>query len=443
MKMFSGYGTAELELFKEQERQSQSKLMRIFMCFSLLRNIKLLFSGESKVTDIKPFNGIRAIAIFCIIWTNSTRLELIHGASTEESILPGLKENLFSYSVLLSTSATLNAYQNMESIYESKFNIFKYISRRLLRILPPYWLTLLFLIGILNNIEDAPPHKKEMIKVCQEDGWQNVFLVNNFFGEDRWKVCLPTSWYIAVNFQFWIFTPAILYALFRYPKLTLAIVTTCSVFQQIGLITIVVSFQDFNLLTYYAYQSYVICFSWGFGMVAGFLICNQKVPGIGKKTQCSLWVTSFVLSVIGPVLAITRVISLETFQEVLFVISPLPFTIFLTYLGAGYGGIINDALSHPIWLLFSKTSYTALLVHWVLMVWFIAPPHSDEFLAAVNSVFTSLGCYIFTSVPALIIEIPFRELLKELWTRQRFICLNLFQAKIDLNRNSWKRLCTH
>ena len=102
---------AELELLKEQENESQSRKMRMFMCFALFRNIKRLFSGECKATDIKAFYGIRAIAIFFITRTNTARWKKIRNPAAEALVLPGLKVNLFPYSVLLSTSATLNAYQ--------------------------------------------------------------------------------------------------------------------------------------------------------------------------------------------------------------------------------------------------------------------------------------------------------------------------------------------
>ena len=316
--------------------------------------------------------------------------------------------------MLLTISVSMNTFGNMERKYEGTFRYFWYVFKRMARLLPNYIITILFVTGIVGRCQNPNTIQTTgLVHSCQDDLWQNLLFINNFFQKslDHMK-CLPQTWYIAANFQLWIFTPIVWHAFFVYPKITITILACSGFIQMTAAVALSIAVNDFNFFEYFAYQPYFQLPAWGFGLIAGFLLCNQKVPGLGKKSQCALWSAELLFIVIPFWSILFGVISADILVDILVIISPVFVALCIAYLGSGYGGVLNDFLSHPFWVLASHSSYSTLLWHWVFINWVGA--RATEFMSAniLHAFMFSVGCYFCSIALSIWIEAPFREMMK-------------------------------
>jgi len=84
-----------------------------------------------------------------------------------------------------------------------KINYLRFLWRRWLRLFPAYLVAFFLWIGVppLNNAT-VPSQTVS----CSKWGWTNLFFLNNLIGDEN---CVPVSWSIAIEFQFYIVSPLI------------------------------------------------------------------------------------------------------------------------------------------------------------------------------------------------------------------------------------------
>ena len=58
---------------------------------------------------------------------------------------------------------------------------------------------------------------------CKDYGWRNFLYIQNFYKSDLTNQCLGQSWYLAVDMQLYILSPIIIYPLWKWTKVGLAI----------------------------------------------------------------------------------------------------------------------------------------------------------------------------------------------------------------------------
>ncbi|XP_075251659.1 O-acyltransferase like protein-like [Convolutriloba macropyga] len=413
------YGTAEIELLKIQDHvEAPSKSIQLILCFSMVRNLSKAYSysipDSSLNSQLKPLYGLKALTIFGLVWTHALKLAELK-TKTELTFEEMLRyhSSFILTAILFTLSTTFNTYHNMEVKYESRFNYFLYILKRIFRLFPNYLLAILFVAGLLDDVKQPNmTATTDLIESCRSDIWRNLLFINNFFKDSlSADACLPQMWFVAANLQLWLFTPLVWHSFFKFPKLTLTVLACVGFLQMKGLITVSIAVSDFDIFDYYVYQSYSNMPAWCFALITGFLLCNQKVPGIGKKTQCVLWTIELLFVVVAFLSIFFGAITTEKLIEIIVILCPFFASLLVAYLGSGYGGIVNDFLSHGYWVLISRSAYSALLWHWIFIQWFGAPASALMGTNLCHSFFFSVGCYFWAILLSIWIEMPFREML--------------------------------
>ena len=110
------------------------------------------------------------------------------------------------------------------------------------RLTIPLAFVIAFVIAFTKVMSFGPifHHTFSAAETCNEYGWRNILYINNFFDEEEmvslvifiWFIfvhiqfqCIPQTWYLAVDMQLYILSPIIIYPLWKFPKIGLALAT--------------------------------------------------------------------------------------------------------------------------------------------------------------------------------------------------------------------------
>jgi peptidoglycan/LPS O-acetylase OafA/YrhL len=113
------------------------------------------------------------------------------------------------------------AFLRISQIYDAKVrsgksftfvDVLKIYSKRLIRLLPLYYLTLLVGLFLIPRVSSGSVWfvlEQALFWKCDQYWWSNMLLISNFvpWEQDVKFGCMPWSWAIAADFQLFIFIP--------------------------------------------------------------------------------------------------------------------------------------------------------------------------------------------------------------------------------------------
>jgi peptidoglycan/LPS O-acetylase OafA/YrhL len=173
-----------------------------------------LAMGES-ITVYKPFvDGLRAVAVISVVFYHVG--------------IPWMSGGFVGVDVFFVISGFLIINQIIEAIQKGKFSFADFWSRRALRILPPYLLVILACMVIAPFVLVEPLEYSEFSK---EIGWSAIFAVNHLFLSQQGYFDLNAAlkvllhlWSLAVEEQFYLIAPLLLYVLWKIPSKVITII---------------------------------------------------------------------------------------------------------------------------------------------------------------------------------------------------------------------------
>ncbi|XP_018326778.1 nose resistant to fluoxetine protein 6-like [Agrilus planipennis] len=200
------------------------------MSFSLIRNIKKIFSYKKQQDKLECIHGLKVYSMALIIMghrimffigvpsINTNYAESFYN-NVETMVLlngPIIVDTFFSISGFL--AAYLILQKRDEKSKNSNF-IFLYI-HRLIRLTPVYALIVAFYCTIFVKLGNGPLWE-ERIGVEQErcisSWWANLLYLNNYINTD--KICMFQSWYITCDMHLFLLTPFIVWVLRKSTKI--------------------------------------------------------------------------------------------------------------------------------------------------------------------------------------------------------------------------------
>lgn len=179
------------------------------------------------------FNDLDALRFFgfffvflahCFIYEH--HLLMSHGMEGFTFFLIRIGHNVLSMFFVLS-GFLINFLLTEELKANKKINLLKYYQRRSLRILPLYFLLLIFLFYIYPTFSERVFHEKMTVEVTQ---WKYFAFVNNFDLIDKGAniPSLVILWSIAIEMQFYLVWP-IIFLLFKknilFPLITALVIS--------------------------------------------------------------------------------------------------------------------------------------------------------------------------------------------------------------------------
>ncbi|XP_078604979.1 nose resistant to fluoxetine protein 6-like isoform X2 [Branchiostoma floridae x Branchiostoma japonicum] len=421
--------------FSQEERKylTTSRVGRFCLSCSVYSNTKKVFNTYQHPGQLPALHGIRVISTLWIIYghTDFFTLSNIEISNKEEKAQASdewwyfIKGNMdMAVDTFLLLSGLLVTYLFMKQMKKTggQFTWRDYglhVLHRYFRLTPVYAFLIMIFTCLTVYMGSGPwwalhdNWTMPSVRACQTYWWANLLYINNYVGQG----CFGHGWYLAVDMQLYVSLAGVLVILYKYPKV--GAVVTCSLIGSglflSGILYHFVVNEGGGDYVGTTYQWTITRMAPYFiGMLLGYWLfrTNRKVPDTSNTRKLMLlgWIVGTASALVAlvtpfrtPEANLLSQPAWRTFDRSLFSIG-VAWVVYACCVG--YGGVISEFLSWSGWLPLSRLTYTAYLVHPMIMQWFLFV--SFSFLAFV--------CGFAASMMA---EGPFLELEKILLPNRR------------------------
>ncbi|KAK3105107.1 hypothetical protein FSP39_017376 [Pinctada imbricata] len=294
-------------------------------------------------------------------------------------------DTFFFLSGLLMTFVTLRRI----ALNDGKMKWYLFIIHRILRLTPVY-AVVLFTYTYLTAYAAKGPlglYLKQndffkIVSLCKTKWWTNLLYINNFYPHngDFVNVCMPWSWYLAADVQFYVISPILLILLYRYRNIALSVIVSLilgSMFVR-GFIISEYNINFFREMTsaILYIKPYTRISSFLIGALLGYALQHETYLWQPKKIFVFFgWIMAFTLMalvVYGPHhyyldldnASSTASLFYGTFCRTTWCLA-LAWIVFAC--ATGHGGPVQQFLSFRIWEPLGRLTYCAYLVHPIII----------------------------------------------------------------------------
>ena len=447
---------------KQLKSSPWSQTLRGFSAYS--NTVKIFSTGKISQDSLTCINGIRFLSMTWVL--------ISHGYSQFGSSLPVnnllyLADGKGPVYGNLAFQAILNGFPSVDSFFfigatllafitlreldktnggNVQFWIMYYV-HRYIRLTGVYALVIGITATLIKFFAVGPYSilVEYEIKNCKKDWWTNILYINNLkWVSDTQPMCMPVSWYLANDMQFFLISPLIIYPLWKYPRFGLGAGFLWMVAGTV-IPMVIVYINDFPLsvsfmtMENFAYFSDVYVVPWCrfqpyiMGLMFGWLLHRMRSQ---PKLKLNPFIITWIWAAIGAAGAAV-VYCLYPFQIELaeagniglvgnlatrVVYNGLHRLAWSVCLGwvilacvKGAGGPINQILSWHAWIPLARLSYCIYLVHYTLISYLVGlPSFSVSFshplgvfwvLAILSlSIFVAYVAVIFLEAPIVALE---------------------------------------
>lgn len=434
---------------RERSERGDSRLDRIIYSFALPQNIPKLLSGNTSDTTILCLNGVRVISLFWVILGHvfgavSTFTEPYNPQAVQQwyrrFFFPIVSDSYFSVDTFFFLSGLLVSYVTLNRLKRrrGRFPWGWFYFHRYWRLTPALAVTLVFYLFVTPYFGRGPFAQMLSIRSnCPKYWWTDLLYINNFIPQNISSQCLPWAWYLANDMQFFIISPLIIKALYHFPVIGLSIIAVLSVTSMsvTGLLTAFFKFSaappKYGEFTTYLYwdvvftKPYCRIVPYLVGMAIGYVFYKYPKGSI-RINGVLVFLGWTILGTTGGAV-INMISSLYNGKEwpdagyvIYQILCHLVWTSYVAWVvfvcHYGYGGWINAILSHDVWAPFSRLTYSAYLIHPILILVYISNLGTAPYLSLQLMVFTFTGISILTfasaSLLSLMVEYPLSNLEK-------------------------------
>ncbi|KAL5284196.1 hypothetical protein ACFFRR_006460, partial [Megaselia abdita] len=425
---------------------------QFLMAFSVPSNAEKVFhiSNEKKKSNIECLNGLRVLSMMWIIYGHCfasnmalPKINYIDYNTWSKKFL-----SVFVYNPYIAVDSfffmggLVLAWIGMKEIEKrkGKLNILQMYLQRYLRLTPLLAFMILFIVSFMKYLENGPlldefivPHLKE----CKTNWWMNLLYIQNYAAKG--PMCIGPTWYLAVDFQLFLFSPLILYGFWRWGKkcffaavLLIALSVGCIYgtfykYNITGVLLINGSNNNDRMDRYY-YKTHTRYSIWIIGMCFGYILYQSKDKSVKIPwyTQIVGWIVNagiFYGVTMAPQttfhgfefadISVFSTATYEAFSKIGWGFM-LSWIIYACY--HGYGGVINSFLSNPLWQPFARLSFSMFVSHMAIITIINSNTktltHFSDF-ESILGFWSRFGIIIICSIGlALVIELPMSGLVK-------------------------------
>ncbi|CAO4381665.1 unnamed protein product [Caenorhabditis nigoni] len=409
--------------------------LRIFLTFSFWTNAEIILSvKEQKQGFIKCLDCIRFLSMLWVVSGHT-----MGGIGFPDVLLPVLSFNKHLWNHLI-----LNAFVSVDTFFLLSGIVVAYLFfknplkkeqitspitwtlfyvHRYLRLTPPLMIFIGFYIAYSEYIQ-GPTAAAGLNSItyavngCKKTWWRNLLYINNF--GDNTQACYGPTWYLAVDTQLYLIAPIILIALWFssiFGFLTVAagcagsIITVYILYAQYHLPAD--QFGKGNLLDFgkMIYQKpWIRCTPYLIGLLVGYGLAN-----FGKRRIRLNWYLAIIGWLIALGIAAACLFSTNDYDKgtvwtdfekaTYYNFSRFLWSIAVSWViianHMGWGGPINNFMSHPIWQPLGRLSYCAYIVHFFLI------PFYENLNDSPMHYYSTFQIWIYYAVPITIIAYVF------------------------------------
>ncbi|CAG9800765.1 unnamed protein product [Chironomus riparius] len=443
-------------------KKSSSKLLS---SFSILENLKSLFENES--SSLHYLKLIRAMLYIGLVFFHSVFIRANYPLANSEKMLDFQKS---AFSKLVSTfpfgitgffviSSALTTKKILHLLDKKSLNFFVMLIERYLRTI--IVIAVLILLTIFINklhIYQAPYYfPDQQSKECREYWWTTLLLIQNYYHPATTEMCLPQCWFLSANFQFFLLTPLVIYPIWKWKQSVFLIIPVLlGLAQAFILLFAIENEQHLKKLNFFAItdphyakfylQSHYLASAWIVGMILGIIFHKCKEIKMNLHVKWSLY--GFIIFMLFKLFAWNFVFGDLKFNIFLFTIDRLLVALFagtvlfLSNYLRGDAKLTNltSTMNIPInllWIIVDRIGFSLYLVHPAVIIGTVVirkqPLTLDLvplFIDAVGDLFISI---ILAIALYLIVEMPFRKIIKELLSK-RISYSNVCQQVLELRK---------
>ncbi|XP_078586014.1 nose resistant to fluoxetine protein 6-like [Branchiostoma floridae x Branchiostoma japonicum] len=440
--------------YTEEEVKSitKSKTGQFFLAFSVYSNTKKVFNTYQPPGQLPALHGIRVISTLWIIYGHTdffadntitaNKRQKNEWISERWYFIRGSMDMAVDTFLLL--SALLVSYLFMKQLKKNNGSftwkdLLLHYFHRYWRLTPVYAFLIMIFACLMVYMGTGPnwasPINLAMgnVQACQTWVWTNLFYINNYFNGEQ--ECFGWAWYLGVDMQLYIMAPGILIMLYKKPKLGVGFVTALLVISM-GLTGIL-----YHLLVNVPSGSYyATVYKWTFtrwgpymvGLLMGFILfkIDRKLPNTGRTKALMLlgWFVAACLALafvaapawIGSPYELYGQPAWRAWDRTVFSCT-VAWVVFACCVG--YGGIITEFLTWSGWVPLSRLTYTAYLVHPIIMHVYTMSLKTPLFYSATNWWFYfiaySFMAFLCGFVASIMVELPFFGLEKLIFPQRR------------------------
>ena len=215
--------------FFQQKLETESGFYSYLSYFSVTRNTTGLVSFKSKSKRSKiVINCLNGLKVGSLIWVIAGHTALHVGTEFVDNLSVVVSWQKSRAFILITTfcvdsfftvSGLLTCYLTLKQLHGKRrlvYNIgfwIQFYLHRYLRLVPAMAGMIIFMIGIYPYIGQGPvwvPLAEAKYEACAKNWWANILFINNIYPTKGTDGCIPWTWYLANDWQFFVITPIFL-----------------------------------------------------------------------------------------------------------------------------------------------------------------------------------------------------------------------------------------
>ena len=447
---------------RKKKKKLSETLLSFLFAFSVYETIPKIFAIKKQPPcAITCLHGIRVITITWVI-LGHTNLWSLFFISNPQSYLRNQASKFayraipggeFSVDSFFLMSGLLTTYLSLRYMARKqrgcKFPFLIYFLHRFLRITPIYAFVLFSYWFLTVHLANGPIWRRiigpesNFYESCNQYWWTNLLYINNIYPRHHLNICMPWSWFLANDMQFYILAPLIIIPLYYLYPLGLSLIAVLLPinFAIIGGISggydisvNVAKIEELSMaytqneLAKHNLTDDIYTKPWTrvgpylIGILIGFILYKQIRPNFSRRryTQIfymSLWIIASILCFMtvyglsgrfgGGDFNRSEDIAYLMFSRTAWAIAV---AIIVYVCHNGHGWIINNFLSMKVWIPLSRLTYTTYLIHGIVLFILIytnqGPFHAYEVTLTVYSTTAIIASFTTAAIIASLVEFP-------------------------------------
>ncbi|KYB27755.1 nose resistant to fluoxetine protein 6 [Tribolium castaneum] len=413
----------------------QSHSRQILQIFSLYSNMKKILSTHCENEKLTCLYGIKVLSMGIIVGGHMAVVRTAMGSKNptlffsewrtywHNSLFLG---TFFGVETFFCIGGVLVSYLQLKYSEKYQINIFLFYFHRILRLLPALFAVILFYLGVLKYLCEGPFWPlllNYFVDNCRKTWWVTLLFLSNYL--EPVAQCAAHSWYLAVDTQLYLIAP---FVIINLKKHTIRVVTGMAIACFVCIIyTFIVTMKnnfgailffdsDMSYMKYYYLTPIAHLAPWSFGILLGYLLYRQNYQKIIISKRQNRFLMAIALTTMVALHLLCTVLmrhERDPFYSALFNCFVRPLwalalcvVIFICY--TGHGGFINTFLSHPVFIIVGKLTYSMYLLH-VPVIYVIFLGIKDETSTISNTIlFVEFwGTMVITGACAVILCLVF------------------------------------
>ncbi|XP_031627930.1 nose resistant to fluoxetine protein 6-like [Contarinia nasturtii] len=405
------------------------------LTFSFYSNgLKLLSYKKTKSPDMMHcLHGIRVISTQWVVLGHTFIMYVLLPIRNKLAIATFIQQyhNMVILSAVIAVDTfffmsgllvSINMLKHLEKT-KGKINIPLLYFHRYLRLTPLLGVSFLFTMSLLKFFGSGPlwPMLIDISSSqCSIYWWSTLLYVQNYVNPN--KICFAHSWYLSVDMQLFVISPAIVYLIYKLkikamPILSLLVLgcigCTIEVHRRLNLKS------GLTIQDKLYFPTHIRFSPWLIGVMFGYMLLETRKRPIRIPQLFNLfaWIVSLALmaAVIFVNYPLQQLDSEATPLEygLYDALSRVVWSIALCYVVFACvnncGGPINWFLGHPLWQPLSRLCYSIYIVHFPVIMVMMASIKTSPYFSELTAFHAFIGNFVISVFVAIIATLTFES----------------------------------